>query len=64
MVDVSVSMPIRLSANELDAVRKDPLCYCADRDEMNKRLGWLIYAYDAIVKQRTTPPEADSSSPS
>lgn len=63
MEEVSVLMPLRLSANELDAVRRDPLCSFCDMDEMNKRIGWLICAYDAIVKQRisVTNPAPDNS---
>lgn len=64
MADVTINMPPRLSANELDAVRRDPLCAVDDKDEMNKRLGWLVCAYDAIVKQRlSNTPTGDHSRP-
>jgi hypothetical protein len=47
-----VSMPARLTAEDLDVVRADPLCILDDQDEMNSRIGWLICAYDAIVSAR------------
>lgn len=63
MNDVCVLMPWRLSADDLDAVRNDPLCAVGDKDEMNKRIGWLICAYDAMVARRTNSvnPEPDNS---
>ena len=48
--EVTVTLPIRLSARHLDAVRADPLCALDDREQMFTRLGWLVCAYDAIVK--------------
>ena len=52
MSEVTVQMPIMLNAELLRAVRTDPLCECEDKDEMNKRIGWLICAYDAMVDHR------------
>ncbi len=46
-------MPKRLTGDDIDAVRRDPLCAVEDKDEFNKRIGWLICAYDAIVAVRT-----------
>lgn len=45
-------MPKRLTAGDLDAVKNDPLSAVSDIDEMHKRIGWLICAYDAIVESR------------
>lgn len=45
-------MPVRLTADDLDAVKRDPLCEIEDKDELYKRIGWLICAYDAIVAAR------------
>lgn len=53
--DYIVTVPHRLTAELIDAVRKDPLCVVDDKDEMNKRIGWLMCAWDAIIERRTTP---------
>ena len=45
-------MPYRLTADDLRAVGRDPMCAMDDKDELYTRLGWLISAYDAIVAER------------
>lgn len=50
---VSVLMPLRVTFEMLRAVRLDDLCSCEDKDEMNKRIGWLICAYDVMVGEVT-----------
>jgi len=45
-------MPYCLTAEDLVAVKCDPFCKIDDKDELYKRLGWLISAYDAIVAAR------------
>lgn len=47
--EVTVSMPLHLTPQMIRAVREDVLCSCDDKDEMNKRIGWLICAYDVLV---------------
>jgi hypothetical protein len=45
-------MPYRLTADDLDAVKRDHFCDFDDKDELYKRLGWLVFAYDTIVAER------------
>lgn len=47
--EVKVAMPLHLTHDMIQAVRENDLTRCDDKDEMNKRIGWLICAYDAIV---------------
>lgn len=48
---VTVAMPQRITAELLHVVRHDPLCAHPDKDEMDKRIGWLVCAYDAMVAE-------------
>jgi len=49
MPEVNVSMPLVLTGDYLKVIRANDLCSVEDKDEMNKRLGWFVCAYDAIV---------------
>lgn len=51
--EICVSMPATITHGLIQAVKADPLCNYADKDEMNTRIGWLVCAYDAMVKART-----------
>lgn len=51
--EICVSMPATITYALIQAVKADPLCSCEDKDEMNMRIGWLVCAYDAMVKART-----------
>lgn len=48
--EIKILMPAKITAELIEAVRKNDLCACTDKDEMNKRIGWLICAYDAMVE--------------
>ena len=48
--EIKILMPAKITAELIEAVRKNDLCACTDTDEMNKRMGWLICAYDAMVE--------------
>jgi hypothetical protein len=47
---VMVTMPYELPTEMLRAVRRDPLTSCEDKDEMNKRIGWLLCAWEVMVR--------------
>jgi hypothetical protein len=52
---VTVTMPLELPAAMLRAVRRHPLTSTDDQDEENRRIGWLICAWDVMVEyQRCT----------
>lgn len=48
--DTRVSMPLKISSAMMDAVRNNPLTRCDDLEMWYSRLGWLICAYDVMVK--------------
>ena len=50
--EVTVPMPLLVTSDLLTAVRLDELTICEDKDEMNKRIGWLICAYDVMVREQ------------
>lgn len=52
MDEIMVQLPLQLTSSDLRAIREDGLCECSDKDEMYKRLGWFICAYDAVVAKR------------
>lgn len=58
---VTVSMPLHLTSEMINAVRTDPLCAVDDIGEWHTRLGWLICAYDAMVSARQALPAIDPS---
>lgn len=51
--EVTISMPLHLTHELIQSVRKNELTKCDDQDEMNRRIGWLICAYDVMVEART-----------
>jgi hypothetical protein len=51
MSEVTVILPSKLTSDLLHALRKDDLTACEDKDEMNKRIGWLICAYDVLIRE-------------
>lgn len=51
--EVAVKMPLSLTKELIDAVQNDPLSSVDGKEEWHTRLGWLICAYDAMVKQRS-----------
>lgn len=52
MADVLVTMPRDLTPGMLRAVRQDPLTSCDDKDEENRRIGWLLCAWDVLIEYR------------
>lgn len=45
-----VTLPLDLQAWAIQAVRRHPLTSHEDPDEMHRRIGWLICAWDVIVE--------------
>ena len=58
MSKVTIQMPLELSGDMLRAVRDDPTTSVEDREQWHTRLGWLLCAWDVLVKHRLTPKEA------
>lgn len=61
MEEVTTQMPVFLNQELIHAVRNHDLTKCDDRDEMNKRIGWLICAYEVMVDARLQKNGCDSS---
>lgn len=59
MEEVKVSMPLHLTPEMLRAVRKHEDTKCDDKDEENRRIGWLICAWDVLVAERTMTPNVE-----
>jgi hypothetical protein len=55
VAEVFVTMPRDLTPEMLRAVRKNPLTACEDKDEENRRIGWLLCAWDVMVEYRQFP---------
>lgn len=51
--EVTVQMPIEITAALIRAVKNDPLCTFEDKDVMNTYIGWLVCAYEAMARART-----------
>ena len=58
---VTVTMPLELTAHMLREVRHDPNTSTDDRDEMNRRIGWLICAWDVLVQARPAQQEGGAN---
>lgn len=54
MTEVTVTMPLQLTREMMEAVRHDPLC-SVDDELWHARLGWLICAWDVLVQHRRDP---------
>lgn len=52
MNPVTVTMPLELTVDMLRAVRLDPMTSTVDKDEENRRIGWLLCAWDVLVAKR------------
>jgi hypothetical protein len=52
---VTVAMPLELSRDMLNAVFNDPLTSIEDKEERYTRMGWLICAWEVLIRHRTTP---------
>jgi hypothetical protein len=57
MSHVTIRMPLELTGDMLRAVRDDPTTSVEDREQWHTRLGWLLCAWDVLVKHRLTPKE-------
>lgn len=54
--EVTVKMLLHPDHAMLTAVRNHELTRCEDADEMNKRIGWLLCAYDVMIDSRLSTP--------
>lgn len=53
--EVTVTMPLALTADMLRAVRLHPTTSTQDKDEEHRRMGWLLCAWDVLVEHRFAP---------
>jgi hypothetical protein len=51
-----VLMPLELSREMMLAVHDSPLTSCASQEVWYERLGWLICAYEVLIKNRPGVP--------
>ena len=56
MTEVTVTMPLQLTREMIQAVRENPTTKVEDAEEWYARLGWLICAWDVLVEHRMPPP--------
>jgi len=56
-----VVLPRELTPQMLRAVRQHPSTQVDDADELNRRIGWLLCAWDVILAYRETLNEGGSS---
>lgn len=49
----TVSMPQELTRADFAALKADPTTGFKDADEQHARLGWLLCAWDVLVKRHT-----------
>jgi hypothetical protein len=57
MKPVTVTMPLELTPEMMRAVRDDPTTKAEDWETWHQRLGWLLCAWDVMLKAR--PPLGD-----
>lgn len=57
MIQVTIQMPLELTADMLRDVRRDETTSTTDKDEMDRRIGWLICAWDVIKEHRVSAPQ-------
>ena len=50
--EVLVAMPLALNTEMIRAIREHETTKTDDRDEMNRRIGWLLSAWDVLVEFR------------
>ena len=50
--ELCIVMPAELTARMLRALWQDETTKCADKDKMYERIGWLICAWDVLVRVR------------
>jgi hypothetical protein len=53
--EVTVTMPMVLTADMLRSVRDHDTTKTEDRDEWHRRLGWLLCAWDVLLEHRRMP---------
>jgi hypothetical protein len=59
--EITVTFPLNLPRDVLMAVRTDETTKTEDRDEMDRRIGWLLCAWDVMVNHRKFQPGKISS---
>ncbi len=63
MSEVTFQMPATLTPEMLRAVRQNPTTSTEDKDEENRRIGWLLCAWDVLVEHRVLPGPEDFNVP-
>lgn len=48
--ELLIVMPTELTAPMLRALWQDETTKCADKDKMYERIGWLICAWDVLIR--------------
>ena len=56
--EVTVTMPLALTREMLIAVREHDTTKTDDSEEMHRRIGWLICAWDVLLEKRVRPSDA------
>lgn len=51
---VSITFPIELSSDMLRAVMHDPMTSSDEKEEAYARIGWLICAWDVLVRYQSS----------
>lgn len=59
--EVTVTMPLALTADMLRAVRQHPTTSTEDREEEHRRIGWLLCAWDVLTALRLPAPMPDEA---
>ena len=55
MSEVTITMPLTLTPEMIRAVRDDPTTCTASHEAWHARLGWLLCAWDVLVRHRRMP---------
>jgi hypothetical protein len=55
MAEVTVTMPLELTADMLRAVRRHPTTSTEDKDDENRRIGWLLCSWDVLLQHKRDP---------
>lgn len=53
MSEVTVSMPLNITPEMIRAIRINEATACNDTEEMHRRIGWLLCAYELMVHVQT-----------
>lgn len=53
MSQVTVEMPLSLTTEMIRAIRINEATSCNDTEEMHRRIGWLMCAYELMISVQT-----------